>query len=298
MTTTTHSPDRAPLDRARELPCWRGDVSPVALAGGLSNHNFTVTDGGEKFVARIGGDMPMHNVMRFNEHACARAAATVGIAPTQVYTADDAQVLAYVDGAGFDAVAVRKNLSRIITQLKICHNDATRELRGAVLAFSVFHVLRHYHKLLANDACRCAAQLPELMSHAQALEVAAGASKITLCHNDLLPANFIDDGAKIWLIDWEHAGFGFALFDLANLAANSEFPDELEREMLAIYYENNAIDSALWRSYKALRAASHLREAMWSMTAEIHSDLDEDYAAYTDKNLSDFRVAYKKFLAL
>ena len=285
------------LERATGLPCWRGAVVPQPLGGGLSNHNFVVEDAGVKYVARIGGDMPMHNVMRFNEQACGRAAAAIGIAPAQVYAEADALVMAFIEGRVFDAAQVRDNIARILPPVKELHRAGTRAVRGPVLGFSVFHLVRHYQKLLAEGDCRSASQLPRLMEIAGQLEAAVGAVELALCHNDLLAANFIDDGERIWLIDWEHAGFNTPLFDLANIASNSVFPEDLEREMLARYYGAPA-DRVLWRRYKALRAASHQREAMWSMTAEIYSELDEDYVAYTEKNLDDFNRAYAEFNAL
>jgi len=288
----------APLQRVMQLPCWRGKVAPRPLAGGLSNHNFLVEDAGKKYVARIGGDMPMHNVLRFNEHSCARAAAAAGIAPRIVHAEPDALVTEFVDGAVFDAGLARRNLARIVARLQTLHQHGARALRGPVLAFSVFHVARHYHKLLGDSGgkCRRAAELPRLLALSDELEAASGASMPALCHNDLMAANFIDDG-EIRIIDWEHAGLGAPLFDLANLASNNAFADELEREMLENYF-GAPPDAALWRRYKALRAASHQRETMWSMTAEIHSQLDHDFAAYTDKNLAEFDLACAAFRAL
>ncbi len=140
-----------PIDRVKGLPCWRGAVEPRPLGGGLSNHNFVVEDAGAKYVARIGGDMPMHNVMRFNEQACGRAAAAIGIAPEPLYAEADALVMAFVEGTVFDAEGVRTNLPRILPPLATLHRAGTRAVRGPVLGFSVFHVLRHYQKLLAPD---------------------------------------------------------------------------------------------------------------------------------------------------
>ncbi|MGI9311883.1 MAG: phosphotransferase, partial [bacterium] len=221
----------------------------------------------------------------------------IGIAPRQVHAEDDALVMEFIDGATLDADAVRANLARILAPLARLHRDGTRAVRGPVLGFSVFHVIRHYRKLLDQGDCRRADELPRLMRCAQRLHDAVGAVEVALCHNDLLAANFIDDGARIWIIDWEHAGFNTPLFDLANIASNSAFPEPLEREMLRLYYHAPP-DDALWRRFKALRAASHQREAMWSMTAEIHSELEQNYAAYTDANLDDFNRAYKNFEAL
>jgi thiamine kinase-like enzyme len=286
-----------PLDKARQLPCWKGDVDPVPLSGGLSNHNYVVEDAGKKYVVRIGADAPMHNVMRFNEQACGRAAENIGITPKQVYTESDVLVMDFIDGTTFDAGMAQENIFRILEPVKKLHQQGTQAIRGPVLGFSVFHVARHYKKLLDENECRSAAELPRLMKIARELESTVGAITPALCHNDLLSANFIDDGNKICIIDWEHGGFNTPLFDLANIASNSVFPEGLELKMLENYYGESVSDET-WKRFKAFRVASHQRETMWSMIAEIYSQLDEDYLAYTEKNLADFNLAYTEFKGL
>ena len=287
----------SPLEKASQLRCWTGKVNPVSLSGGLSNHNFMVEDGGRKYVVRIGADAPMHNVMRFNEHSCGKAAEEIGITPEQVYAEPDALVIGFVEGTTYDSQMVQDNLDRVLEPVKKLHEEGMHAIRGPVLGFSVFHVARHYKKILDQDTCRSALLLPKLMEISAELEEAVGDIKPSLCHNDLLAANFIDDGEKIWLIDWEHAGFNTPLFDLANIASNAEFPESLERKMLSNYYDIEP-DAELWKRYKAFRAASHQRETMWSMVAEIHSDIEEDFEAYTETNLKAFYQAYEAFKLL
>lgn len=286
-----------PIERARNLPYWQRPVNPKPLSGGLSNHNYVVKDADKKYVVRIGGDVLTHNVMRFNEQNCGRAAQAIGIAPAQVYTEVDVLVMDFIDGITFDADMVQANIVRILDLLKRLHQAGTRAVRGPILGFSVFHVARHYKKLLDETECRRASELPRLMKISEELENAVGPIQPSLCHNDLLAANFIDDGSNIWIIDWEHAGFNTPLFDLANMASNNAFPEQLERKALEIYY-GQPPDEQTWRRFKAFRVASHQRETMWSMIAEIYSEIDEDFVSYTEKNLEDFNHAYQNFKSL
>ena len=283
-----------PVERAKRLPCWQTAVTPIPLSGGLSNHNFVVEDAGERFVVRIGGDQAMHNVLRFNEQSAGRAASAIGITPKQVYAEPEALVIGFIEGETFGPQQASANIERIVSQLKILHEQGTKAIRGPVLGFSVFHVHRHYAKMLQEAGARVISDLPKLLSMSEGLQACVGPIDVALCHNDLLAANFIDDGEKIWIVDWEHAGFGSPLFDLANIASNSVFDEAVERRMLQTYFAEPASDDT-WRRYKALRAASHLREAMWSMIAEIYSEIDEDYVAYTKKNLDDFEQAHEAF---
>ncbi|HLB81283.1 MAG TPA: hypothetical protein VJJ77_12345, partial [Dongiaceae bacterium] len=71
--------------RAAGLACWSGRVEPRPLPGGITNANFLVTDLGERFVVRIGDDIPVHGVMRFHELAAGRAAFAAGLSPEIVH---------------------------------------------------------------------------------------------------------------------------------------------------------------------------------------------------------------------
>ena len=109
--------------------------------------------------------------------------------------------------------------------------------------------------------------------------------------------NILDDGSRLWLIDWDYAGFNTPLFDLGGLASNNGLDAKAERRMLELYFQRPA-DDALYHRYFAMKTASILREAMWSMVSEITSTLDVDYAAYTAENLDRFRRIHADYLNL
>ncbi len=106
-------------------------------------------------------------------------------------------------------------------------------------------------------------------------------------HNDLLAANLIDDGIRLWLVDWEYGGFNSPLFDLGGLASNNELSPDPEDWLLETYFGAPVTDD-LRRRYAAMKCASLLREAMWSMVSELHLTVDFDYQAYTAENLRRF----------
>jgi thiamine kinase-like enzyme len=171
-------------------------------------------------------------------------------------------------------------------------------LRGASLVFWVFHVIRDYAATLREGADGVTSAhlslLPELLGQAETLERAAGPFDIVFGHNDLLPANILDDGDRLWLIDWEYAGFNTPLFDLGGLASNNGLDESAERWMLEQYF-STAADDDLWRRYSAMKCASLLRETMWSMVSEIHSEIDFDYSIYTRENLDRYEQSIARF---
>jgi thiamine kinase-like enzyme len=139
--------------------------------------------------------------------------------------------------------------------------------------------------------------LPRLLAHAERLERAVGPIDLVFGHNDLLAANVIDDGRRLWLIDWDYAGWNSPLFDLGGLASNNELPEADRVWLLEAYFERPATDELRLKAH-AMLTASLLREAMWSMVSELHSTLEFDFVAYTEENLARFDRAWAMFTEL
>ena len=281
---------------ARNLSFWSGPVKPIPIKGGITNANFVVEDAGRRYFVRVGEDIPIHGVMRFNECAASRAAADCGLSPELLHQEPGALVFRFIEAKtlGAEDVRPRAMLERILPLIRTCHREMPKHVRGPTLIFWVFHVVRDYaHTLTAGNSSH-AKELPSLLRMAKELEQAVGPVDIVFGHNDLLPSNFLDDGERLWLIDWDYAGFNSPLFDLSNLASNNEVSEVDERWLLEIYFER-PLTPALWRSYRAMKCASLLRETMWSMVQEIHSELDFDYPAYTTDYRSRLERMYAEF---
>ncbi len=287
------------LARVAGLAIWRGKVEPEPLSGGMTNENFTVVDQGRKYVVRVGSDVPEHGVMRFAELAASRAAAAAGLAPAVVHSEPGILVLEFVEGRTLTPLDVRERTmqARIVPLLRRCHRDVPLYLRGPVLAFWVFHVLRDYGHRLAEGGHRHGGRLRAWALMAERLERAVGPIDLVFGHNDLLAANLIDDGRRLWLLDFDYAGFNSPLFDLGGLASNSELSGEDRVFLLEAYFER-PLNDRLRRQGQAMLTASLLREAMWSMVSELHSRIRMDFVSYTEENLVRFERAFAEFEAM
>ena len=285
--------------RVAALAIWFGPVNPLPLAGGITNQNFAVEDRGRRYVVRVGDDILVHGVLRANELAASRAAHAAGLSPGVVHAEPGILVLEFIEGRTFAPEDVRNpaNLERLIDMVQRCHRDIPQFLRGPAAMFWVFHVVRDYGHTLREGNSRHLAILPDLLARAARLEAAVGPIDVVFGHNDLLAANVIDDGQRLWLVDWEYAGFNSPLFDLGGLASNSEFSPEQAEQALSLYFDK-PVDDQLRRRASAMTAASLLRETMWSMVSEIHSTVDFDYTAYTAENLRRFEAAYATYLTI
>lgn len=285
-----------PEDRIQSLAIWNGPIEIAPLVGGITNRNYLVGNAGRRFVVRLGSDIPVHHISRANEVAASRAAHAAGLSPAVIHHEPGILVLDYIDARPLSAEDIRKpaTMARVVSLVRSCHRDIGRHFRGPAAIFWVFHVVRDYAAALDAGGSRHKALLPSFLEIAERLEREAGPFEIVFGHNDLLAANFLDDGKRLWLIDWDYAGFNTPLFDLGGLASNNEFSQAQEEAMLEAYFEADVSDD-LRRRYQAMKCASLLRETMWSMISEIHSDIDFDYSSYTAENLSRFESAWQDF---
>ncbi len=280
------------LNRIAALPIWQGEILATPLGGGRTNLNFTVEDATGKYVVRLGEDIPAHHVMRFNELAASRAAHAAGLSPEVVFADEGITVIRHIECKTLEETDVGKPeyLSRIVALMKQCHAEVPQHLHGPALVFWVFHVIRDYATTLKTHNSRYLAKVGTYLEIAKGLEADIGPIELVFGHNDLMAANILDDGQRLWLIDWDYAGFNSPLFDLGGLASNNGLSAAQEQEMLALYY-GTPPDAALLHRYHAMKCASLLREVMWSMVSEELSDLDVDYAGYTAENLGRFARA-------
>jgi thiamine kinase-like enzyme len=102
----------------------------------------------------------------------------------------------------------------------------------------MFGIQRRYHDVATSRGFRIPDRYEDLLPQVQAAQLAlAVRSEGTVpCHNDLLSANFIDDGDRIWLIDFELSGNNDPCFELGNIAAESHLDSQELEALVTAYY--------------------------------------------------------------
>jgi thiamine kinase-like enzyme len=259
----------------------------------VSNASFTVQDSAGKFVARVGEDYPFHHVFREAEVIASRAAFEAGMSPEVIHAEPGIMVVRFLAARTYGEADVRENAEACVDIVKRCHAEMGKRISGRANFFWVFHVLRDYAHTITAAKHRHVPDIPRWLAEVERLEKAQVPLPIIFGHHDLLPTNFMDDGKRLWLIDWEYGGFGTAMFDLANIASNNQFGEQAEKDLLTRYFER-APDQALLRAFYAMKTASALREAVWGMVSEIHLNAPGvDYVAYAREYLG----RYEKVLA-
>lgn len=277
------------------LPCWTGTPHAVPLEGGLSNESWKVTDVTGTYVARFGRDFPFHHVDRAREVATSRAAHAAGFGPGVVYAAPGVSVVHFIPSRTWTASDLRAAPDRLGTLLRQFHTTMARHVTGTACIFWPFHVIRDYARTIRACDSPFADRLDQHLALSQQLESVQVPMPIVFGHHDLLPANILDNGTRLWLIDYEYAAFGTAMFDLAGAASNAGMTAP-ETDALLHAYFSDLPNAAFRRAFDAMQCASLLREAMWAMVSDIHlAAPGANYRDYAQENLARLDAALAQF---
>jgi thiamine kinase-like enzyme len=262
------------------------DLTLTALSGGITNRNFLVTVAGrsDRYVIRLAGnDTHLLGISREVEHAATVAAAGVGVGPevTAFIRPEGYLVTRFIEGSPVSDEAVHQ----AVTQRRV--GDSLRRIHdGPPIPglFIPFRIVEAYRALAAARGVAIPAEFELAQSFARRIELAFLSNPVEMrpCHNDLLNANFIDDGTRIRIVDWEYAGMGDPFFDLGNFSVNHGLTPDEDAEVLRAY-EGEARPSRLAR-LTLMRTMSDFREAMWGVLQQGISTLDVDFVAYAGEH--------------
>ena len=252
------------------------------LSGGITNRNFRVEADGtpECWVIRMAGnDTHLLGISREVEHAATVAAAGIGVGPevTAFIRPEGYLVTRFIEGSPVSDDAVRRpeTLRRIADSLRRIHDGPA--IPGL---FVPLRICEAYRALAAARGVPIPPEYERAREISGWIEQALVANPIDLrpCHNDLLNANFIDDGERIRIIDWEYAGMGDPFFDLGNFSINHELTEDQDRILLEAY--DGEVRTPRFARLTLMRVVSDFREAMWGVLQQGVSSLDVDFVDY------------------
>jgi thiamine kinase-like enzyme len=261
---------------------WPGQhVRVTALSGGITNHNFKVEVEGEAYVLRMGGaQTELLGIDRHTEREATRRAFEVGIAPhvAGFVEPEGWLVTRFIDGRPISVEEMRRphNIARIAAALRCFHEASPIPGR-----FDSHAVVEEYGREAEAHGVTIPNAYATAVEMSRRIRDARGPQPLVPCHNDLLNANFLDDG-HIKIVDWEYAGMGDRFFDLANFSVNNEFGPDEDRELLIAYF--GEVRDEDFSAMRQMKLMSDFREAMWGVLQSGISELDFDFAGYAAKH--------------
>jgi thiamine kinase-like enzyme len=264
------------------------------LSGGITNRNFLVDIQGasDRYVIRMAGnDTHLLGISRDVEHAATVAAAGVGVGPevTAFIRAEGYLVTRFIEGSAVSDQAVHQpaTIRRVADSIRRIHDGPP--IPGL---FIPLRIVEAYRALAIARGVRIPVEFGPAQAIGRRIELAFLTDPVELrpCHNDLLNGNFIDDGQRIRIVDWEYAGMGDPFFDLGNFSANHGLTAEEDAVLLEAYDRARPARNRLAR-VTLMRVVSDFREAMWGVLQQAISTLDVDFVEYAGKHFDRLLAA-------
>ena len=259
------------------------------LSGGITNRNYRVDIdepwSGGAFVLRLAGnDTHLLGISREVEHAATVAAAGVGVAPEVVsYLRPEGYLLTrFIEGVRISDEAVHEpvTIRRVADSLRRVHDGPA--IPGI---FMPYRIGEAYHALAEARGVAIPEGYAAAHDAARRVEIALLQQPVAMrpCHNDLLNANFIDDGSRVRIVDWEYAGMGDPWFDLGNFSVNHGLTEDEEAVLIAAYC--GEVQPHRLARVRLMRVLSDFREALWAVLQQALSTLEVDFPAYAEHHL-------------
>jgi thiamine kinase-like enzyme len=268
-------------EAAERISLWRGKtITLSSLSGGMTNENYLVETGGERYVMRIPGtSTELLSIDRANELHNARAAASTGIAPAVLEHIPelDVMVLEFIPGETMSAATLQsaRMVRRMAESFKRLH-AAPRFLKD----FDMFRLIEVYLRIVEEHDVRIPPdyrdRLPLVADIERAVNV-GGLPRVS-CHNDLLCENFIDDGSALRIVDYELSGNNDPCFDLGNTAQEASLDDELRAVLCEAYF--GRLDRRQLARMNLFALMSDVGWTLWGAIQAKISTLDFDFTDY------------------
>ena len=260
------------------------------LSGGLTNRNFRVDTAQGVFVARVSSNssdlLAIDRTSEFRNSTIA-GNGSVGAQVLDFLPGEGLLLISFIPGKTFGADDVAANLPRIATSLRNLH-----ALDSFDHEFNMFNTQRNYQKIVMDQGFRLPEGYvefaPKVAEIKRAFEVLS--EGLVPCNNDLLPGNFIDDGAKIWLIDYEYSGNNDACFEIGNVWAEAFLPLEALEELVSAYYGQHRPEKVARAWLWALMA-----KYGWTLWASIQSSVSDIDFDFWEWGMSKYDLARSEF---
>ncbi len=276
---------QAVYDALQNLPQFAGvarDSYQTTRLGGLTNLVYRIDNARETLIVRIPGDGTDDYIDRAVELHNAQAAYLAGVSP-EILWAD-----------GQSGIMISRCIeAETMTPAQFSNRDGSPARAGVALAklhnsgqefqfrFELFTMIDDYLKILGNKDTTLPEGYSDIVKAAQPVKqvLADNPAPLTPCHCDPLCENFLDDGGKMWIIDWEYSGMNDPLWDLGDLSVEAGFTTAQDMEMLRAYFNTEPSKAQIGRMviYKAM---CDLLWTLWGLIQHADNNPAEDFWAY------------------
>ena len=271
----------------KRIPLFE-NLDPASAAcerlGGLTNLVYRLAVDGETYVLRIAGEGTEAYIDRKVEAHNARVAAEAGVSAEVLYFDEVSGLMLarYLDGCVTMSPALFKSRAGAPARAA----QVLKRLHGCGLEFQfrfeLFAMIDDYLGVLA----RLGAELPEgyheVVQEAEAVRQALEKNPMALapCHCDPLAENFLDEGKRMWAVDWEYSGMNDPIWDLGDVSVEAGFDEAQDREMMEAYC-GGAVPPAIYGRMVIYKAMCDLLWTLWGLIQHANKNPVDDFWAYS-----------------
>jgi thiamine kinase-like enzyme len=266
------------------IPAWSGQtIAAERIEAGLTNLNYRVEVDGTPYFVRIpGAATELLAVDRGNELHNTMAAAEAGVGPRVVHAIPDWDVFVLdwlpartMSNATLSAPAMPSRIAAVLQRLHT--GPRFRD------DFDMFRVAERYLALVDAREMPIPAGYREHLPLLPRIETALAAHPLPSvpCHNDLLADNYLDDGAQLWLVDWEYSGNNDPAFELGNTCQELAYDDDQVRELCAAYF--GVASAALLARMRLQMIMSDVGWTLWAAIQARISTIDYDFTGWAEE---------------
>jgi len=274
------------------IPAWVGrEVDAEPIAAGLTNANWKVTvDGTPHFVRIPGAATDLLAVDRVNERHNTRAAAIAGVGPAVLHEIQDWDVfvLAWVDARtmSIETLGAPGIPTRVAEALRQLH--AGPRFRDD---FDMFRTTERYLRVVDERSITIPSGYRDRLDRLPRIEAALGVHPLPTvpCHNDLLAENYLDDGERLWLVDYEYSGNNDPTFELANTCQEQGWEEARIRELCAAYF--GEVTDALLARMRLQMIMSDVGWTLWAAIQAAISTIEYDFFGWAEERWARAQTA-------
>lgn len=260
------------------------DESQLVRLGGLTNvvHRVDLPD--ETLIVRIPGKGTEDYIDRSVELHNARAAARAGVSAELIW------------GDAESGIMISRCIDEIVTMTPESFLQRKGAPARAALAFrklhqsgetfqfrfELFSMIDDYLKVLSSKDAELPDGYHEIVEAAEPVKsiLSENESALAPCHCDPLCENFLDDGTRMWIVDWEYSGMNDPMWDLGDLSVEAGFTADQDREMMCAYFDGQA-SAAEYGRMVVYKAMCDLLWTLWGLIQHADNNPAEDFWAYS-----------------
>ncbi|WP_297133947.1 phosphocholine cytidylyltransferase/choline kinase family protein [Terrisporobacter sp.] len=278
-----------------ELNINKNEIEKITAVGGMTNKNFKVTLNKVDYILRIPGNGTEEMISRTNERHNSLLANRLGI---------DTDILHFNEISGIKLSKFINNAETINPKTAkrednmLLVTDILKKLHNSDIEFNnrfdVFELIEEYEILLNKNNGKNYDDYIVVKEKVLNLKNILNDLGIELrpCHNDTVPENFVKDGERLYLIDWEYSGMNDPMWDLAAHILECNFSEEDEELFLDTYFNGKTEEK-----YKTkILIFKICQDFLWSIWTNIKEAQGDDFGTYGENRYNRAKLNLDKII--